>query len=90
MIVLVSETPLPNELQSRHVRTWRVDGGNLERHMEVQVPRERVRRLREELGPEHRTAVPGRRRVDLHLDALLLARRCRTHRPGRGRRGGSR
>lgn len=45
--------------------------------MEKEVACQGVRRLWEELCPEHRTAVPSRLRVNLDFDPLLLARRCK-------------
>lgn len=62
---------------SHIVHTGRVHSRNLQRDMEKEVACQGVRRLREELRPEHRTPVPSRLRVNLDFDPLLLARRCK-------------
>ena len=43
--------------------------------MEEEVPRQAVRRLRQDLGAQHGPAVPCRGAVDLNLDTLLLGGR---------------
>ncbi len=58
------------------MRTWRVNGGNLQRDVEEEVAGERARRLWDQLRPQHWPAVPRRLCVDFDLDALLLGRRC--------------
>ena len=39
--------------------TWGIDGRNLQRHMEIEMSGERVRRLGQKLSPEHGATIPG-------------------------------
>ena len=39
--------------------TWGIDGRNLQRHMEIEMSGERVRRLWQKLSPEHGATIPG-------------------------------
>ena len=56
---------------------WGVHRRDEQGDVEKQVACERLRGLREEFGPEHRTAVPGRLGIYLNLDALFLVRDCK-------------
>ncbi len=64
----------------RHGSTY-VQMGDLRIHettslFYLQMACQRIGRLGQELGPEHRTAVPSRGTVDLDLDALFFSSGC--------------